>query len=121
VIVRSRPAISGDDRILPRNPYPFLMATPTCRDPHAGRRRPPFPPSSLARKAGARVSSKAGSTRQFHRQRPTVTPDASSRSNTNRTDIEPSPMAVATRLIDLLLASPTQNTPGLLVSRSKGS
>ncbi len=46
----------------------------------------------------------------------TATPVAWRRSNTSRTAIEPSPMAVATRLTDRLRTSPTQKIPGRLVS-----
>src|SRR3984893_7443208 len=47
-------------------------------------------------------------------------PVAWRRSNISRTAIEPSPMAVATRLTDRLRTSPTQKTPGRLVLSSNG-
>jgi hypothetical protein len=47
-------------------------------------------------------------------------PVASGRSKTSLTAVDPSPTAAATCLTDRLRASPTQNTPGLLVSNAKG-
>ena len=51
----------------------------------------------------------------------TANPVAWRRSKTNLTAIEPSPIAVATLLIEWLRTSPTQNTPGRLVSNKRGT
>ncbi|MDX6673723.1 MAG: hypothetical protein QOH11_1141 [Solirubrobacteraceae bacterium] len=48
-------------------------------------------------------------------------PFVCTRSKTRRTAIEPSPIAAATRLIERLRTSPTQKTPGRLVSSTSGS
>src|SRR5258705_13977948 len=50
----------------------------------------------------------------------TATPVACSRSKTRRTAIEPSPIAVAVRLIEPLRTSPTQKIPGRDVSSNSG-
>src|ERR1700716_3788092 len=52
---------------------------------------------------------------------PAATPNGWRRSNTRRTAIEPSPMAVAIRLTDRLRTSPTPKIPGRLVSSSSGT
>ena len=47
--------------------------------------------------------------------------DAASRSCTERTALEPSPTAAATRFIEPLRTSPAANTPGTDVSNGSGS